>query len=383
MVAPSETSKGYAMSSCKHSFVSRIFSRFWLFVCRLFQFFRSGQENDIKLRCRCIKEILKELSLTSSPAHEIINECHALNEEALRQVQKWPIFHFREAWAALQEVRHRFCRLLPRDELIRVVVDISNDLPFIANGAERRRHTATINEWVEALSSFTSETRSPGSMRHRTAVDEPVEPRLPHSSGSGSAGQVRNCREEIRAWVAEQPPVETRVFEETLHGYREELLALSLYAAQARDMHWRRANLLRWRLRVTGACMFTLETLLIIVIFWRPEIIGLDDRTAFMVPAVAAFGSLGGLLSSLHKREPLAGDLTDFYIGRALFLLLPIFGAIAGLIVYFLVISGFVNIPLDPDKPTGYLVLAFSAGFSERFFLRQLGNVAGREGNVD
>jgi hypothetical protein len=134
---------------------------------------------------------------------------------------------------------------------------------------------------------------------------------------------------------------------------------------------------------LTALELFLLDTGLVFAAVYWPKLLGIDEQQRVMPLAVLAFGSLGGLLSSLLKREPLSGDLVQFYVERAVLLLQPIIGATAGLIIYLLLDAKILTIQHNDLSPAICFVYAFCAGFSERFFLRQLGNLLGNEASPD
>lgn len=56
----------------------------------------------------------------------------------------------------------------------------------------------------------------------------------------------------------------------------------------------------------------------------------------------------------------------------------PAVGAVAAVVVYLLIAAGVVN-GLDVTNPGVYVVAAFAAGFSERYFLRLVNRAAALE----
>jgi hypothetical protein len=92
--------------------------------------------------------------------------------------------------------------------------------------------------------------------------------------------------------------------------------------------------------------------------------------------AVVGFGALGGLVSAIMTMESLEVSASAYYIQRTLLGLRPVIGASAGLILYLIQVSGILSIiPAGVNPQAAYLVLAFAAGFSERFFVAQVERV--------
>ena len=97
--------------------------------------------------------------------------------------------------------------------------------------------------------------------------------------------------------------------------------------------------------------------------------------------AVAVFGALGGLVSALRTMEAIDAPASAYYIQRTSLGLRPVVGAAAGLVIYLIQASGIVSfISNTTCADASHLVLAFIAGFSERFFIAQIENLAGRQG---
>jgi hypothetical protein len=180
------------MSSGKYFWARRISAKPRLSDCRFFQFFRSGQENDIRIHCQSIEQLLTHLPASSLYKIGLMQECRELLDEAEKLVKKWPTFYFSEPWAALHEIRHRLCWLSPRYELVRVVVDISNDLPYITDTREMALHKTAIDEWITALSSLAGNSQDPKRKSHREIVEELVETRISVASESQDADGIRH-----------------------------------------------------------------------------------------------------------------------------------------------------------------------------------------------
>ncbi len=230
-------------------------------------------------------------------------------------------------WQAFNRIRHIFCRIVPVPDLLSVALHIWGSLSYIAKEEARKEHKADLQKIEEALRLYTA--------GH--------EPGRPHPSLS-------------------------------LKEIRFELERLSRLTADARDAHWRKVNLLRTRLLVT-ACI--LGALLLAGLWLVPAFTPAPDITWTHILAVIGFGALGGLVSALRTMESLEVSASAYYIQRTLLGLRPVIGASAGLILYLIQVSGILSIvPAGVNPQAAYLVLAFTAGFSERFFVAQVERVA-------
>jgi hypothetical protein len=232
---------------------------------------------------------------------------------------------FDDAWSALHEIRHIFCRKLPEEDLERIAEEVAGDLVYVTDESKRKRCEADANRLQQKLHSALQKT--------------------PHS-------------------------------DKVIDQLRADLVTLSIIGASERQMQWHRVNLLRGRLLFTAVCLTLLSLALVTTLFWRPEYLGivsneLHDYDLTRVFGVIAFGALGGLLSALRQQEPLAGISSLFYIERMLLYLRPVVGAVAALILYLAQLSNFVTITQTKSSAL-YFVVAFCAGFSEQFFLRHL-----------
>jgi hypothetical protein len=130
--------------------------------------------------------------------------------------------------------------------------------------------------------------------------------------------------------------------------------------------------------------MIVIESMIISLLCVKGKDFGLSEQHPIVVLLVVLFGALGGFLSTLQRQEPLGGRSVDFYLERSTLILRPVIGAAAGLLVYIVVRSGLVSIfGTEPTSlPWAYFFVAFCAGFSERFFLKQIASVLDREGGA-
>lgn len=152
---------------------------------------------------------------------------------------------------------------------------------------------------------------------------------------------------------------------EPLPRIRLELERLSRLVAGAREAHWRKVNLLRKRLTVTGSVLLVL----LCTAFWLlPDLLRGMVITRPQLAGIMLFGAIGGLVSALWTNESIHASSAQFYLQRTLLALKPIVGAASATFIVLLQQAGFVSLlPANADPMTACLVLAFLAGFSERF----------------
>lgn len=228
-------------------------------------------------------------------------------------------------WTALQQIRHVYCRILPLSDLLAVALDIRGSLTYIPKEEEREEHEKELT---------------------------PIEASL---------------KQHITSYKPDKPPPYTE------QEIRYQLERLSRIGADARQTHWRKVNLLRTRLLLMSPI---LGALLVGSLFLIPEFLPTLGITRLHILAVISFGTMGGLVSALRTVESLKASSSSYYIQRTLLGLRPVVGAAAGLILYLIQVSGVVSIVSAATYTQAvYLVLAFVAGFSERFFIAQIGRI--------
>jgi hypothetical protein len=261
----------------------------------------------------------------------LLRECRSWLHEAIHNFAAASYFSYYRldlAYSAVREVRQRLCLLLPPDELCRVALDVREDLDYVEDATQ---HKTVVKEWTELNGKL------------RSFVEKDVEPAA-------------------------------------LRAARAKLRGLSLLGSSAREVHWRRVNLLRGRLLLTTLCV-TAGTLAMIGLYTlygylvHPLRLGAGDgeEPLYLVFAVAVAGAIGGFISALWRREPLSGDLSAFYRERMFLWLRPFVGATTALVLYLAQISGaIVLLNTDQHSPAFYLFVAFGTGFSEKFFLGRL-----------
>jgi hypothetical protein len=165
-----------------------------------------------------------------------------------------------------------------------------------------------------------------------------------------------------------------------LEQIRLQLERASRICGEAKETHWRKVNLIRTRLLTT---VLILVALLLLTFILVPTLSGCAGLCFQSLLAVAVFGALGGLVSALRTREAIDTPSSTYYIQRTTLGLRPVVGAAAGVIVYLIQISGIVTFfSSDTCANASHLVLAFVAGFSERFFIAQIETLASRNGSA-
>ena len=285
-----------------------------------------GKDPQIQIRIQETREILARLEEGVE-----VQACRAWLATAERTFQErtfgfLPYRAYDVIWAAFNQIRHLLCRILPEKDLLAVALNVRASLAYVAQEEQRR-------QCLEALAPVEAFLR-------RRAAGQEADP-----SHSFSAEEAR--------YVLER---------------------LSRIAADAREAHWRKVNLLRMRLLVTA---FLLVALLVGSLWLVPAFLPLPEVTWKRVLAVVVLGALGGFVSALRTMEALDVSASAYYIQRTLLGVRPVIGAAAGLFVYLLQLSGIVSmVPAGSDAQAVHLVLAFAAGFSERFFVAQVERVA-------
>lgn len=237
-----------------------------------------------------------------------------------------PYHLYDQVWALLNRIRHLLCRNLAAERLLPVLTQIRDGLGYISSKEEGKDYLAILSDIEKNLTGI----------------------------------------------IALTPPVAAPSM--SLDEIRFHLERISRSVASARETHWRKVNMLRTRLITTA---FILVALLLLSIVLIPTLSRCDCVHPQNLLIIAAFGALGGLVSALRTMESLQAPASAYYVQRTLLCLRPVVGAAAGVIVYLIQISGILVILAGSDCPTAaQLVLAFIAGFSERFFVAQIENIA-------
>ncbi len=259
-------------------------------------------------------------------AERTLDDVKKALEFRIGRVFPYPKYDY--AWATLRQLRHLFCHCSPVNRLLGMVVeDIEGDVSYYLPKEE-----TTVREELKNL-------------RKRLMGLLP--------------GDDHDDKKKADA----HRESETRL--------RAELEALSRRAAMAREGYWLKVNMTRNRLFVMGTI---LAVLLVVALFLLPAVIfpDEDDLGRGFYWAIALAGMIGGVISALIGAEPLDTRAAIFYIKRRLLYLRPFVGGTLALIAYIALRSGTISFPsLNAEtSPLFALVVAFTAGFSERLFIR-------------
>jgi hypothetical protein len=216
------------------------------------------------------------------------------------------------AWALLHELRDWLCmNALYHDLMTTVVVDISNDIPYLdPTRAVRAR---------DELTQITTDLQKVG-------------------------------------------PEDAHV--------RLRLRVLSAETGQAREAIWLQANMTRNRVLILGVILLVL---LVTSLALLPSALPSNGGFAFVV-STALFGAMGGSISGLVGREKTRSPESDYYQQRRVIMLRPVTGAVLGVVVWLATRFGVLTVfNIDSHSQHGaFLAVAFVAGFGERLFLQRL-----------
>lgn len=221
------------------------------------------------------------------------------------------------AWAMIHQLRHLLCTVLPARELLALLVDIRSSTAYLGN---RQREACE---------------------RDLLRLEQEL---LPRAAGAGTAAG------------------------EPMNRVRAELESWSRRVAGAREAHWRKVNLLRKRLAVTGSLLVALLGMAWCLLPGLLAGASGAGISRLQLGGIMLLGAIGGLVSALWSKEALHATSSQFYLQRTLLALKPVIGAATAIFAVLLQKAGIVSLlPASADQMTAYLVLAFLAGFSERF----------------
>ncbi|MBS1913503.1 MAG: hypothetical protein JST22_16065 [Bacteroidetes bacterium] len=257
-----------------------------------------------------------------------VKACRNWKDEADAYVRRWyfPLLligKYDAVWAVLNRVRNEFCSILP-----------ASDLQWVAQN-------------VRAGLCYLSPAEAARSEKELGVIETSL-----RSVAKGSHVHAQEALTEIRF----------------------DLERLSRRAADAREAHWRKVNLLRGRMLLTSVALL----ILVLPCIWLLPALLPGKLTEIQVTGVILFGALGGSVSALRTKESLAANAPVYYIQRTLLLLKPVVGAAAAIFIYLAQLAGVLKvIPTDASEGGAQLVLAFIAGFTGRFLVDRVSQIAG------
>jgi hypothetical protein len=293
-----------------------------------------GGDPGLEVKLREIEALLDGLD----PGVEEIKTCRSWLEAARASLKKrifgcfLPYQAYDEVWAFLNLIRHILCRHLPPERLPAVILQVRSCLCYVLEEEQQK----ALKEGLIAIENDLAAFTVPGMT--------PPPPDVP------------------------------------LEKIRLQLERASRICGEARETHWRKVNLIRTRLLTTALVLVALLLLTFILV---PTLSGCAGLCFQSLLAVAVFGALGGLVSALRTREAIDTPSSTYYIQRTSLGLRPVVGAAAGVVVYLIQLSGIITFFSSGScAGASHLVLAFVAGFSERFFIAQIETLASRNGST-
>jgi hypothetical protein len=104
------------------------------------------------------------------------------------------------------------------------------------------------------------------------------------------------------------------------------------------------------------------------------------DKFHFWIPpfVIALMGAIGGLVSGLFKVRTSQVSFKEYQENVTKLVLKPITGALVALLLYIFLTWDLLSI-IKVDNAGSYIIVAFLAGFSERYFLQRLNIETGEE----
>lgn len=293
---------------------------------------RSWRNPDLVVRVRELGLLVEALDSRKIQEAESVAEARAWLADARLILQQrffgiLPYDRYDAVWAIINQLRHLLCEVLPAPDLLAVLADIRASVSYLA-GPQRAACLKDLDRIEQELLS-------------RVAAGYVADPAL------------LQLRVRLENW--------------------------SRLVAAEREVHWRKINLLRKRLAVTGWLLFVL---LLAALCLLPGLMA-GSGSACPQPSscssgvavssgqlggIMLLGAIGGLVSALWSKESVQAAPSQFYVQRSLLTLKPIIGAATATFVVLLQKAGIVSLlSAGSDEMTAYLVLAFLSGFSERF----------------
>lgn len=158
----------------------------------------------------------------------------------------------------------------------------------------------------------------------------------------------------------------------TLERVRVQLLALYRTRAMSYGLERTRSMARARRL------LFLEPVLLVLVLALVPTIDAAVAHVSWRGAALAALaGAVGATLSGAFKLRDQAPRVSDMRVFWGAFAVQPLVGAVAGLFLLLVLLSGIVKLADNGNEWATRGAIAFVAGFSEPFLLKTVGRIAG------
>lgn len=292
----------------------------------------AARDRGMYARVEMVMELVERVSLyppdlSNIAAARAYEACISARDALIDTIKKplvspWRYSVYDVVFERMAEIRHELCELLSVDELETLALEIRED---IDGYVEHDKRAAALRELDEVM----GELRMGGLRRER------------------------------------------------FDHLRAELRRLSRLGSDPRQVCWRKVNRLRGRLLTS--CV-GLSLILGILIWQLPEVLAVETSTRLFLAAV--FGAAGGLLSALMVRESSVLPSRVFYVEQLLLFMRPLVGAMSGLMLYLLQVTGAFSIEISIGSSQGSgnfpFFIAFAGGFSERLLLARLASATAK-----
>jgi hypothetical protein len=158
----------------------------------------------------------------------------------------------------------------------------------------------------------------------------------------------------------------------TLQRVRVQLLALYRTRAMSYGLERTRA------MARARPLLFLAPVFLVLVVALIPTIDAVVAHVSWRGGALAALaGAVGATLSGAFKLRDQAPRVSDMRVFWCAFAVQPFVGAVAGLFLLLVLLSGIVEFADTGNEWATRAAVAFAAGFSEPFLLKTVGRLAG------
>lgn len=157
-----------------------------------------------------------------------------------------------------------------------------------------------------------------------------------------------------------------------LESARSHLLDLYRARAMSYGLERTRSMARARRLLLLAPVLFVLVAVLIVTL--DVVVAGVSWRGALLAAVAGAVGATLSGAFRLRDQAPRVSDLRAFWY---VFAVQPLIGAVAGLFLLLVLLSGIVTVAANGNEWATRAAVAFVAGFSEPFLLATVGRVAG------